>query len=290
MGPKKKEQAVSKKTEKKQQERIIEDKTFGLKNKNKSKTVQKFIKGVENNVRKVEANAAQKKFAEQEAKKAQKKEDAFLNSLFKTVNVVKQTEVEEGTLTKTVLCQFFKAGMCDKGDDCEFSHDLNIEFNQGAFDIYTDLRDSKKNMDTEIHKIANEKEAKRNGKIQSNIICKFFMDAVVKKIYGWKWECPNGDSCHYKHCLPQGFVIPTSKDKMQEEMGVEEYMNLEEQIDEERERVSKTGKQVNDETFKVWKAKRDELRKAQKSEEEKKKKICTYRSSIIQKTSRSFQR
>jgi hypothetical protein len=40
MGPKAKEQ-VSKKTEKKMQEKIIEDKTFGLKNKNKSKAVQK---------------------------------------------------------------------------------------------------------------------------------------------------------------------------------------------------------------------------------------------------------
>ena len=34
--------ATSKKVEKKIKEKIIEDKTFGLKNKNKSKTVQKF--------------------------------------------------------------------------------------------------------------------------------------------------------------------------------------------------------------------------------------------------------
>lgn len=40
MGPKKAD-GMSKKTEKKIQEKIIEDKTFGLKNKNKSKTVQK---------------------------------------------------------------------------------------------------------------------------------------------------------------------------------------------------------------------------------------------------------
>lgn len=39
MGPKKEQ--VSKKTEKKMQDKIIEDKTFGLKNKNKSKAVQK---------------------------------------------------------------------------------------------------------------------------------------------------------------------------------------------------------------------------------------------------------
>ena len=37
----KKNSGVSKKTEQKMQNKIIEDKTFGLKNKNKSKAVQK---------------------------------------------------------------------------------------------------------------------------------------------------------------------------------------------------------------------------------------------------------
>lgn len=130
-------------------------------------------------------------------------------------------------------------------------------------------------METEIHKISNEKELKRSKVCQSNIICKFFLDAVIKKVYGWKWECPNGDDCHYKHCLPKGFVIPTSKDKMQEEMSVEDYMNLEEQIDEERERVSKTGIPVNEKTFNEWKERRDKLRLEEKSEDERKKKVLT---------------
>lgn len=39
MGPKKNEQKVSKKTEQKQKAKVIEDKTFGLKNKNKAKQV-----------------------------------------------------------------------------------------------------------------------------------------------------------------------------------------------------------------------------------------------------------
>lgn len=62
-------------------------------------------------------------------KKKAKEEEAFLNSLFKTAKIVKQDELEEGEIAKNVLCQFFKAGLCDKGDECEFSHDLNIEFN-----------------------------------------------------------------------------------------------------------------------------------------------------------------
>lgn len=35
---------MNKKTEKKKQEKVIEDRTFGLKNKNKSKAVQKYYK------------------------------------------------------------------------------------------------------------------------------------------------------------------------------------------------------------------------------------------------------
>lgn len=41
MGGKKGPQEMSKKTEKKMKEKIVEDKTFGLKNKNKSTKVQK---------------------------------------------------------------------------------------------------------------------------------------------------------------------------------------------------------------------------------------------------------
>ena len=62
---------------------------------------------------------------------------------------------------------------------------------------------------------------------------------------------------------------------MQEEMSIEEYMDLEEQIDAERERVSKDSKPVNDATFKEWKEKRDELRKKQRADDEAKKKALT---------------
>lgn len=49
MPPKK--DGPSKKTEKKKQDKVVDDLTFGLKNKNKSKVVQKFIKGVANTVK-----------------------------------------------------------------------------------------------------------------------------------------------------------------------------------------------------------------------------------------------
>lgn len=37
---------MSKKSEKKMKERVVEDKTFGLKNKNKSTKVQNYVKSV----------------------------------------------------------------------------------------------------------------------------------------------------------------------------------------------------------------------------------------------------
>ncbi len=46
-----KEQKPSKKAVKEKKEKIIDDNTFGLKNKNKSKKVQQFISRVEKNVK-----------------------------------------------------------------------------------------------------------------------------------------------------------------------------------------------------------------------------------------------
>lgn len=74
MPPKKKAQdAASKKTVQKKKQQIVEDKTFGLKNKNKSKKVQQQIKSIEKNVMN-SGDPKQKKLEEQRAKaKADKK-------------------------------------------------------------------------------------------------------------------------------------------------------------------------------------------------------------------------
>ena len=48
MPPKKNQ--PSKKTEQKKKDKVVEDRTFGLKNKNKSKVVQQYIKGVAHQV------------------------------------------------------------------------------------------------------------------------------------------------------------------------------------------------------------------------------------------------
>jgi hypothetical protein len=41
--------------------------------------------------------------------------------------------------------------------------------------------------------------------ILSMQVCKFFLDALEKRLYGWFWVCPNGgDKCQYRHALPPG--------------------------------------------------------------------------------------
>ena len=48
MPPKKKDKGPSAKTLQKEKAKVVEDKTFGLKNKNKSKAVQQYVKQVTN--------------------------------------------------------------------------------------------------------------------------------------------------------------------------------------------------------------------------------------------------
>jgi hypothetical protein len=69
MPPKKKSGGdVSKKTVQKKKQQAIEDKTFGLKNKNKSKKIQQFVQSVERNV--MNSGDPQQRKAEEARKKA----------------------------------------------------------------------------------------------------------------------------------------------------------------------------------------------------------------------------
>ena len=91
---------VSKKTVDKQKAKVIEDKTFGLKNKNRSAKVQAFVQSVAKSVK--QGNPDERKHnAELEAKrKAKEEKKAFeeeMQKLFKTVDKDKTgAEGEEG--------------------------------------------------------------------------------------------------------------------------------------------------------------------------------------------------
>lgn len=80
MPPKKK---AAKKAEQKKQDKIIEDKTFGLKNKKKSKQVQKYIQNVTANVKNSTGKSAEQLKAEKKAQKLAKMQaDEELRALF----------------------------------------------------------------------------------------------------------------------------------------------------------------------------------------------------------------
>jgi hypothetical protein len=78
---------TSKKTVQKQKQKLLEDKTFGLKNKNKSKKVQQFVKSTEKSILnggdpKLRRQEEQRKIAKAEAKSRKKALQDEQNALF----------------------------------------------------------------------------------------------------------------------------------------------------------------------------------------------------------------
>lgn len=274
MPPKKKEPpGANKKTQEKVKAKVVEDKTFGLKNK-KGKKQQTYIKNVAQQVQGNQkaselAKANQPKLSKKEIEKQKLDE---LNELFKPVQ--KQQVVPAGVDPKSVLCQYFKQGTCQKGFKCKFSHDLSIERKAEKKNIYADARDDEKDgMNDWDQETLEEVVKKKHGAGNANkteIICKFFLEAVEKSLYGWFWNCPNGnDKCMYRHALPPGFVLKKDQKKEEEE----DKVSLEEHIENERNQLSGNLTPVNKDTFLAWKKrkiqeKKDTLQQEQKAKKE----------------------
>ncbi|KAK4036161.1 zinc finger CCCH domain-containing protein 15 homolog [Daphnia magna] len=257
MGPKTNSGASKAKVENKKKEKIIEDKTFGLKNKKGGKN-QKFIAQVQQQVKHGGSAAAKKledeKRLQKEKKEAELKAQKEMQDLFKPVQPVQK--VEKGADPKSILCAFFKQGTCGKGDRCKFSHDLEIERKAEKRSLYCDVRDEEKegtNEDWDEEKLKDVIEKKHaeadKKKTKTDIICKHFLDAVEKNKYGWFWQCPSGESCIYRHALPPGFVL--KKDKKKEDK--KEEISLEDLVEKERAALGPKQTKVTLETFLAWK-------------------------------------
>jgi len=65
----------------------------------------------------------------------QKKEEAAL------LKPVQTQKVPFGVDPKTLLCAFFKAGTCEKGNKCKFSHDMNVGRKVEKKNLYADSRE-----------------------------------------------------------------------------------------------------------------------------------------------------
>ncbi|SOV79521.1 cytoplasmic translation machinery associated protein, putative [Plasmodium sp. gorilla clade G3] len=233
----------------KEKQKIVEDKTFGLKNKNKSKSVQRYIKGVQQQVFQTKRKPEEKRKEEKEKEKLNQQK-LLLNSIYqKTEKVKKINETTSST------------------------YDPKKSKEAQKIDIYTDIRDSKndKENDTidkwDIHKLNEVINIRHKNVNKTDIICKFFLNAVENKQYGWFWVCPNGgDNCKYKHCLPQGYVLkkqePTEAEK--------DETPLEDIIEEERMKYINNGTPVTLELFKKWKEENADKYKLKKDDQKEK--------------------
>ncbi|KAL8431304.1 hypothetical protein ACSSS7_005389 [Eimeria intestinalis] len=244
-----------------EKQKIIEDKTFGLKNKNKSKAVQKFIKSVQQQAKGPqkggEAHEIAKKKEEQQMKKAQMQQQMLLQALFKGTENVKKMAAESNVGT----------------------YDPKESKMEQKIDLYVDQREQ------------NGSGFAEGADLETAIVCKFFLEAVERKQYGWFWVCPNGgDACKYRHCLPQGTepsrfagftlrltggavlieacimeaALGTARAtgyvlKGEDEMDVveEEEEPIEEVVERQRQELPPGGTPVTAETFAAWKAKKE---------------------------------
>ncbi|KAI3390159.1 hypothetical protein SNEBB_001831 [Seison nebaliae] len=243
-----------KKQQEKQKTKIIEDKTFGLKNKKGTKT-QKYIQHVQHQVQ----NAGKT------GREIQKEKDAKLNKnkltdeikpLFTPVIDQPKTVIDP----KSILCVFFKQGLCTKGAKCKFSH--NIEKPKKAIekkDLYKDDRfdddeeDMKEWSADDLEKAIEQKHGAHNKRInQTNIVCKYFLEAVENRTYGWRWECPNTNAkCIYRHALPPGFVL-----KRDQKVVKKDEISLEELIEKDRAALGDDVTKITLESFLAWKKKK----------------------------------
>ncbi|RKF82008.1 Translation machinery-associated protein 46 [Golovinomyces cichoracearum] len=249
--------------------KIVEDRTFGMKNKKGAQT-QKQIAQMTQSAKaggtpEEKKRAAEKAQREKEkaASEAAKKEAA---ELFKPVQIQK---VPFGVDPKTVLCQFFKKGHCEKGRKCKFSHDLNIGRKTEKKDLYQDMREDeelKKQTETSDNwdeaKLRSVVLSKRgNQKTTTDKVCKYFITAVEDGKYGWFWTCPNGgDKCMYQHKLPPGFILKTKEQRAAEKALMDKSplktLTLEDFLESERHKLTGKLTPVTPETFQKWKAER----------------------------------
>lgn len=192
----------------------VDDKTFGMKNK-KGGSAKRQIAQLQAQAKSNKTPEEKRKEAEKEQREKEKAaaEKAKLEAaeLFKPVQTQK---VPFGVDPKTVLCQFFKQGHCEKGRKCKFSHDLDVVKKTAKRDLYQDTREAeqaekeKDNMDDwDEEKLRNVVLSKHgNPRTTTDKVCKFFIAAVEDGKYGWFWTCPNGgDKCMYRHSLPAGY-------------------------------------------------------------------------------------
>jgi Zinc finger C-x8-C-x5-C-x3-H type (and similar) len=187
--------------------------TFGMKNKKGAKAQQqvKVIQQQQAQMGKSKEVLAREKQREAE-KKAKAEADKIRQELQAQIPIV-QPKVPFGVDPKTMTCEFWRAGRCDKGTKCKYAHSEEANRKAQKKDLYVDTREAEvdeKERDTmdqwdreKLDKVILNKHG--NVRTTTDKVCKYFLQAVEDGKYGWFWECQNGQNCMYKHALPPGF-------------------------------------------------------------------------------------
>lgn len=261
----------------------VEDKTFGMKNK-KGATAQKQIKQIAQATASAKTPEQKKKEAEKVQREKEKAaaEQAKKEAAELLGKPIQTQKVPFGVDPKTVVCEFFRKGMCEKGRKCKFSHDLDAGRKTMKKSLYTDMRegdeeeaeaeDGKKKDDMadwdeeKLRQVVMSKHG--NPKTTTDKVCKFFIDAVENGKYGWFWICPNGgDQCKYRHSLPPGFVLKTKEQRAAEKALMDKSplatLTLEDFLESERHKLSGTLTPVTPESFAKWKKERLDKKQAE---------------------------
>jgi hypothetical protein len=262
------------------------DKTFGMKNKNKSKKVQQYVSQQVNQAKNAgrsrqELDHERKMARERENRKRNKKDAEFAqqNSSFMSKDAIsaknrvhrvakKPGEVGyDPSLDENQVCSFFLQGKCRKGNKCKFSHDSSKATTKKKLNVYEDAREKKSPTDELTEALSNaDKQQMANGgnaNLETSIICKFFLDAVEKGKFGFFWTCPNEaekkNSCIYRHKLPAGFVLKSADEEKDDD---EERESLIQEIERLRgELVLSECTMVTEDTFAVFQKEMEAQRK-----------------------------
>lgn len=96
--------------------------------------------------------------------------------------------MDKGTDPKSVVCAFFKAGQCGKGDKCKFSHDLSVERKVEKRSVYVDMRDADE-MDTmdnwndeKLKEVVEKKHGKEKRMPTTDIVSVIFLVKCVSDL------------------------------------------------------------------------------------------------------------
>ncbi|TIC68979.1 kinase-like protein [Wallemia mellicola] len=251
------------------------DNTFGMKNKKGGKGQREVQRITQEQAQQGKSKDAtdkerQRQIETQQRREAEKKaaEEAKL-----LAGSQPPQRIPFGVDPKTIVCQYFKAGFCEKGKKCKFLHSDGKPKVEKK-DIYSDARDQEQQQQDTMDKWDDDKlrevvlSKHGNPKSTTDIVCKFFIQAIEDSKYGWFWSCPNedqkaGKQCHYRHALPQGFVLKSQKKREAEEGKNKKEITIEAFLETERHKLGSNLTPVTAESFAKWKKDRVDKKEAE---------------------------